>query len=86
MSIEHLKRTNQKRVEKRYFELRRTKCNNFVQRTLKQHRKESINLNLGLHRMIVKKNQSEESFGPSETNIEIKKIEKTFSTENKDFG
>ena len=56
---------------------------NFVERTLEQYGKELIKFEFGLHRLIVKKNQSEKSFGPSKTNVEI---EKNLSIENKDYG
>ena len=36
--------------------------------------------------MTVKKNHSEKSFGPSQTNVEIEKIEKNLSIQNKDLG
>ena len=86
MSIEHRKRTNQKRVENIVIsDFVEPNVMNFVERTLKQHRKELIKFKFRTHRMIVKKNQSEKSFRPSKINVEIEKNEKS-NIKNKFFG
>ena len=84
MSTEHRKRNNQERVEIVVIsDFVEPNATNFVERTLKQYRKELIKFEFRTHRMVVKKNQSEKSFGSSKTNVEI---EKNLSIENKDFG
>ena len=59
---------------------------NFVKRTRKQNRKELIKFEFRTSSNDHKKEPIRESFGPRKTNVEIEKIEKNLSIENKDFG